>query len=744
MGSSRNLGFLLLALSLETAGQTSPLVYVYGRADFPASNGGLLATSGDFNRDQRPDLVAISYESNSAAVLLGQPDGSFDDGGRSYPVGSEPVGAAVGDFNGDGILDLVVANQICPPSTEPCPPGSISILLGNGDGTFADHADYETAADPVAVVVGDFNGDGIPDVAVAAAVSRINSGSPGFVSILLGNGDGTFQPHLDSPAGTGVIALVAGDFNGDGLLDLVVDNHPSFASHTVSLLVGNGDGTFQPPSNVTASGDPVAIAAADFNLDQKLDLAVATGTGSISILLGNGDGTFQPFVDYPGGFGPFRMIATDLNQDGMPDLALSITTNIASHGAVSLLLGNGDGSFRPRLEYATGNFGQIIADDFNGDVKVDLAVGNTRSTVTVLLGEGDGTFPHATEYASGQGPAAIVMGDFNRDGVVDLAVANSACNCPRGSVSIFLGIGDGTFTRAADFPTGTEPTGLTVADFNLDGKLDLAVANAGDNTVSILLGNGDGTFLPAMDFATGTAPHSVIAVDFNLDGLADLAVTNLQAGSVSILIGNGNGTFNPRVDYDAGPGAAGIVAADFNRDGLIDLAVADSNTPIRLGDRGRISILLGNGNGTFQSHADSFSASLRPFDLVAGDFDGDGQLDLAVTTNLNEIGTVSILRGAGDGTFEMTTNYSTGRSARGIAAGDFNLDGKLDLAIVNVNTNTLAILKGKGDGTFQSQSRYGAGILPIALVAGDFNSDGALDVAIANLGSNTISVFIER
>src|SRR6266851_305080 len=116
MGSSRNLGFLLLALSLETAGQTSPLVYVYGRADFPASNGGLLATSGDFNRDQRPDLVAISYESNSAAVLLGQPDGSFDDGGRSYPVGSEPVGAAVGDFNGDGILDLVVANQICSPS----------------------------------------------------------------------------------------------------------------------------------------------------------------------------------------------------------------------------------------------------------------------------------------------------------------------------------------------------------------------------------------------------------------------------------------------------------------------------------------------------------------------------------------------------------------------------------------------------------------------------------------------------
>src|SRR5260370_37153395 len=127
------------------------------------------------------------------------------------------------------------------------------------------------------------------------------------------------------------------------------------------------------------------------------------------------------------------------------------------------------------------------------------------------------------------------MGDLNRDGVVERAVANSACNCPRGSVSIFLGIGDGTFTRAADFPTGTEPTGLTVADFNLDGKLDLAVANAGDKTGSIFLGKGDGTLLPAMDFATGTSPHPGIAAAFNLDGLGDLGVASFQARSVALL-----------------------------------------------------------------------------------------------------------------------------------------------------------------------------------------------------------------
>src|SRR5262249_25192126 len=213
---------------------------------------------------------------------------------------------------------------------------------------------------------------------------------------------------------------------------------------------------------------------------------------------------------------------------------------------------------------------------------------------------------------------------------------------------------------------------------------------------------------------------------------------------VSTLAGNGDGTFRARVDYDAGPGAAGIVAGDFNGDGILDLAIADSNTPGGLGQRGRISILLGNPYGTFQDTVDSFTASLRPFAVATADFDGDGRLDLAVTTNLNELGSVSILRGGGDGTFEIVGSYSTGRIARGLALGDFNRDGKLDLAAVNIGSNSMAILKGHGDGTFQSQSRYGAGVAPVAIVADDFNLDGALDAAIANVGSNTTSVFIER
>jgi hypothetical protein len=409
---------------------TSPLIYVYGRADFPASNAGSLAATGDFNADGRPDLVAISYENNSVAVELGQLDGSFTDAGVSYAVGIQPTAAAVGDFNGDGNLDLAVVNQVCPPSTDLCPPGSVSILLGNGDGTFQSHIAYATGPNPVAAVVGDFNGDGHLDLAVADAVSRISTGSPGRVSILLGNGDGTFQPPMDSAAGLGVIGLVAGDFNGDGILDLVVDNHPSFASQTVSLLLGRGDGSFEQPTEVSAGGDPTSLVAADFDGDGNLDLAVTTGTGWVAILRGNGNGTFQPHRDYLAGPGPYKIIATDLKNDGKIDLVVSLLTSIPSHGAISILLGAGDGTFLPRVEYGTGTFGQLAAADFNGDGIADIAVGKGSSTATIVLGNGDGTLEHPIDYATGNDAEAIGTGDSTRPGRWHVRTAHDFPNRP--------------------------------------------------------------------------------------------------------------------------------------------------------------------------------------------------------------------------------------------------------------------------------------------------------------------------
>jgi hypothetical protein len=335
---------------------------------------------------------------------------------------------------------------------------------------------------------------------------------------------------------TGAYQVAVGDFNGDGKADLAITE----ASGTmVNILLGNGDGTFQPAVPYGALGEAVAVAIADFNGDGKSDLAIGTVAG-ISVLLGNGNGTFQAAVSYEAG-GAFTV--ADFNGDGIPDLAT----------ASVVLLGNGDGTFQPRAFYNGGGTSTfVIAGDFNGDGVADIAA-LTNTGISVTLGNGDGTFQstvNAYNFSSGQSLDSIAIGDFNGDGKADLAVTGAGGGTHNG-IEILLGNGDGSFNLSSNL------TGLfwsvATGDFDGDGKIDLFVADNTNPIVTVFLGKGDGTFQPATTYPAAVAPTFLALGDFTGAGRTDVAMASLLDNSAGILLGSSVPI--PQVSTTSLPGA---------------------------------------------------------------------------------------------------------------------------------------------------------------------------------------------
>jgi len=337
-----------------------------------------------------------------------------------------------------------------------------------------------------------------------------------------------------------------------------------------------------------------------------------------------------------------------------------------------------------------------------------------------------------SDWASASSPGSVTTGDFNGDGKADIAAANPSTN----NVSLFSGNGDGTFVAHKDSATGTNPVALSVGDFNGDGKLDLATANAGSLGVSILLGNGDGTLRSHADYATGNGPSALVVGDFNLDGKLDLAVANKTDGTVSILLGNGDGTFQTHADWPAGTNPVSLALGDFNADGAPDLAVVNNKGT---GTASSVSILFGKGNGTFYSPV-PFTTGTASSSVIAGDFNADGTLDLAVTNSQSN--TVSVLLGMRGGTFQTHVDYATGPGPTYVTAADFNADGSLDLLTANPANGSVSVLFGNGTGTYAAHSDSPSGVSGSAAVA-DFNNDGLADIAAANSTVGKVSVFLQ-
>jgi alpha-D-ribose 1-methylphosphonate 5-triphosphate synthase subunit PhnH len=661
--------------------------------------------AGNLLGNGKLDLVMTGSSSNGNinALLTGNGDGTFN----PVPINFSPGGnaLAVGDMNNDGITDVVVVN----------PMGSVNVLLSQGGGVFKDAGNYSVGEmEPSGVAVGDFNNDGVLDVATLSIGSVT-----GIVTIFLGTGGGTLGAAVNYLAGGGGMIATA-DMNGDGKLDLVVSD----CGDASCILLGNGDGTFQYPLSFLSGYYPLVAsfaAVGDFNGDQQPDIATVASTPYLNLLFNQGDAQMQA-PRHLITFGYSSNLATaDFNKDGNTDIATATTSNNPPYGSVNVFLGTGNGQFSPPIAYPIPALGlSIVAGDFNGDSNIDLVAVDYSGNIDFLAGNGDGTFKTATQVFNGAAffYNALAVGDLNGDGKLDLVTLGYNLNSyPDVSAIVLLGNGDGTFQPAAYYPIGTLYSGsdgaIVITDLNNDRKLDIAVANGGDNTVTALINLGDGTFVALSPIIVGTSPEGLVAVDLNQDGNQDLVTAN-RDGTISVLLGRGTGTFLTPVSYNVGLSLSSIATADFNQDGIPDLAVG-------AGSNDTVAILPGKGDGTFLT-AVSFPAGY-PSALSVADLNGDGAPDIAIADS----GVAILLN-----TSAATLSLSSLSPSSTIAAGS-----SFTLTVNGSNFDSTSVVNWNGAGL---TTTFVSSILVNAVVpASDIANAGTASVTVYNSSTKQTS-----
>jgi hypothetical protein len=447
---------------------------------------------------------------------------------RTFPAGPMPYAVAVGDFTGNGRPDLAVVDysmddQIC-------------VLLNEGRGRFGPPRRFAVGPMPDAIVAGDFTGNGVTDLATANSVNW----SDGTMSVLLGDGAGGFHLARTYRSGEGSAAIAAGDLRGSGKLDLVVANA---GEGTISIFFNRGDGTFRPPVKYGPFAAPDAVAVGDLRGNGKLDLVVANAdANTVSVLMGNGDGTFRPPVQYgTGGSAPSSVVVADFNHDGRPDIAV---TNRDSH-TVAVLRNLGDGVFARPVVYPVTYFARsLVAGDFYGTGHLDLAaVNGFVGTVSILLGNGDGTFQNAVSFPAGVDASSIAAGDFRGDGRLGLAATDYYAH--GGGVTIL--------TQAPAVRMQRAPLDLGRAPVNREVGFpgEVALANTGSDTLRIrhvgFVGRDPGEFRQSNNCGSRLAAGATCIIRVHLlpsrqgEFQARLAVDDNAAGSPQELVVRGTG-----------------------------------------------------------------------------------------------------------------------------------------------------------------------------------------------------------
>jgi len=529
---------------------------MYSVGDEPGS----IATA-DFDGNGELDLAVANLQSNDITILENTGSRTFTAGATIGLSGNYPGSLTTVDLNMDSQPDLLVSMELSAAD------GAVSVLLGNGNGTFAPESVYlagsgDLSAGFSSIAVGDMNDDGLLDVA--------RSTQNGDISILAGVGDGKLR-QTQFGTGSDPLSVDLADLNFDGHLDMVV---PNFQDRDITVRLGEGNGNFGSDIRTAIPFSANHAVTTHLDGDGILDLVTANANDdNITTLLGNADGTFGSPSSYDVGAAPFYVVVADLNGDSLTDV---VTANIRDH-TLSVLLGNGDGSFGPQTVLPS-HIAPVSVDvaDFNGDTIPDLVSGHPLSVLPVYLGLGGGAFAAANVINTNNSTRSVRAGDLNGDGIPDLATASEAAD----EISVFLGVGDGTFGAETSHAVGNRPHWLTIADLNGDRALDLATTNFGSDDVSVLLGDGDGIFQDQLRFNTANEPYAFAAEDVDEDGRQDLVIALLNDDMVQVLLGRGLQSKGRPALYKYDPVFKVVTSAtdELGRQTLYDIDPANGNT----------------------------------------------------------------------------------------------------------------------------------------------------------------------